>query len=810
MFKNYLTVAIRTLARHKTYTFINVIGLAIGLTCSTLILLYLQHEFSYDRHHSKADRIYQVIRHYHPSEGGPTYSEGTLGPLGPALATEYPEVERGTRLMNRGLLWISHNNNSAIVGSVVVVDEEFFNVFDYPLIEGDHHTGLKNPFSAFVTQEYATKLFGDTNPVGKTIWIKGKWFDNEYTITGLLKDIPKTSMPHLRGDVITHTIPFSGISDPELFEDLIWERWHGANFRPVHTYILLKPNALLSELERKLPEFEQRHLDEDVASANDYILAPLTHLYLHAQPEMNLYTSPRIIVQVGDIRTCYTFGIVGVFIVLIACINFMNLSTARSARRMREVGMRKAVGAKRIQIIVQFLGESVLIALLALILSLGLTELSLPLLNGYLNLELALSGTLLPMLFVLAIVVGVLAGSYPAFFLSSFPPSAVLKVVHNTKSGQAVIRKGLVVVQFAISMVLMIGTLVIVQQADYMRFTNMGFNKDALITTGLVTENVESIKSQFLQHTGVKSVTKMSTPIGVERTNDVIDVRVNGMDTHSRLYYFISDPDFLNTFEIPLLSGRNIALQDGVIHPAEKGIKQVLLNQTAAQTLGVKPGDIFYHVRAAVSYEVVGIFRDFHRASLHHAINPLMVFYVPDWGQNRITVRVDMQNLPGVLTHMEKVWKTFHPGRPFEFSFMDDAIGQLYRAEQKQSQMLAMSSGLAIVITCLGLLGLIAYTAEVRTKEIGVRKVLGATEMSIVSLLAKEFLVLVALASVLAWPVAFYTMNGWLENFAYRIDLSPVYFIASTGVALVITLITIAYQALKAARANPVEALRYE
>jgi putative ABC transport system permease protein len=665
------------------------------------------------------------------------------------------------------------------------------------------------PFSAFVTQEYATKLFGNTNPFGKTIWLKKKWVDNEYTITGILKNIPQTSIPDLQPDIITTTFPFLGWTDP----NYAWEVWHSRPNRLPQTYVLLKPNAVPSELEQKLPDFAQRHLEEEVAKTNNYILTPLTHIYLHAQPEMNLYTNESTRGLLGNIQTCYTFGIIGIFIVLVACINFMNLSTARSSRRMREVGMRKVVGAKRTQIILQFLGESVLIAMLALILALGLTELSLPFFNSYLNRQLALSLSLIPVIFTLAVGVGILAGSYPAFYLSSFRPSAVLKVMRNTKGGQATIRKGLVVVQFAISMILLTGTLVIFQQAAYMRSANMGFNKDALIKTGLVIENAEAMKSQFLQHAGVKHVTKTHLPLGTEPANEAIEVNTKEGDTTTRLNFLHVDPDFLKTFEIPLLEGRDLTLQDWI--PRDMGEEgkplRILLNQTAAQMLGAKPNDLLYSTVGPFTYEVVGIFSDFHRTSLQHAIAPLFVRLLrPNHKQNFIATRVNMQNLPDVLAHLEKVWKTFNPNRPFEFAFMNDAIDQFYRAEQKQSQMFALSSGLAILIACLGLLGLIAYTAEVRTKEIGIRKVLGATEMSIVSLLTKEFLVLVGFASLLAWPIAYYTMSEWLQNFAYRIELSPSYFIASTGVALVITLITIAYQAMKAARANPIEALRYE
>ena len=519
MFKNYLTVAIRNLSRHKAYTFINVIGLAIGLTCSTLILLYIQHEFSYDRHHSKADRIYRVVTAQHPPGGEVWYAPGGPFQLASTLAEDYPEIERATGFIHRPHVNVGIEGRESLIGGVMVADDEFFNVFDFPLIQGDAQTGLQNLFSIFITQTFARRLFDQDDPIGKTITLKSKFFDDMYMITGILQDIPETSIATLRPHLITQTLPRSLASYRQLFEQA--GRWSLKGF--MITYVLLKSGVSAAGLEQKLPDYVQRYLGEERAQDTHFELMPLIKLHLHGKQKYGFLRLH------GNINTVYTFGLIGIFMVVVACINFMNLSTARSARRMREVGMRKVVGAKRAQLVYQFLGESVLLSFLSLVFALGFTELTLPMLNGYLNINLSLQPAFLPTLFGLAVGVGLLAGSYPAIFLSSFRPAAVLKVARNLRGGHAYIRK-----------------------------------------------------------------------------------------------------------------------------------------------------------------------------------------------------------------------------------------------------------------------------------------VLGATEVSIVSLLTKEFLLLVGLASVLAYPVAYYTMGGWLENFAYRIELSPAYFIASTGVALVITLVTIAYQALKAARANPVEALRYE
>ncbi|MBT3603081.1 MAG: FtsX-like permease family protein [Candidatus Latescibacteria bacterium] len=799
MFKNYLIVAIRTLARHKAYTFINVIGLAIGLTCSTLIMLYLQYEFSYDRHHSKADRIHRVIAERRLSNGNLSYPFGVQGPIASALAGDFPEIERTTRFYRRPVD-IRIDGKDLLKAQVGVVDAEFFNIFDYPLVKGNVQTGLQTPFSAFITQTLAYKLFGNEDPIGQEILIQSKLFDHIYTITGILKDMPKTTTDELAPELITATFsPQESTPYPQFVED-IQNDW---NVYYAFTYILLKPTASVATLKEKMPDFEKRYLGDETAQKVQYKMMPLTQLHLHGRD----YGVWRV---TGDIQVCYAFGLIGILIVFVACINFMNLSTARSARRMREVGMRKAVGAKRIQLIYQFLGESILLSALALILALGLTELTLPLLNGFMDIQLSLRADLLPVLLVLAIGVGLLAGSYPALFLSSFKPTAALKSAPNTKGGHVFVRKGLVVIQFAISMVLIAATIIVFRQTEYMRTANLGFKSDALVEMrGLwgVKTQAEAMKLQFLQHAGVQNVTSMSRLVGRESNVDRQFVSVDGLENPIGVHYSLTDHDFLSTYQVPLLLGRNFRPGDYVVWEPTNAFK-TLLNETAAKQLNVQVGDRIEFT--GVSHEVLGVFKDFHNRSLHESIRPFMLICSRSDTQVYMTLRINTHNLPDVMAHLETVWKKFNPDRPSQFVFVNASFDQKYQSEIRLQKLYAICSGLAITIACLGLLGLIAYTAEVRTKEIGVRKVLGATEVSIVSLLAKEFMVLVALASVLAWPVAYYMMGGWLENFAYRIDLRPAYFIASTCVALVITLITIAYQALKAARANPVEALRYE
>ena len=809
MFKNYLTVAIRNLMRHKAYSLINVFGLAVGMTCAILILLFIQHEFSYDRHHEKVDRIYKVLRQKQRPDGEIYYAAGTSGPVAPTMQQEFPEVERATRFINRPM-WIYHKDQG-FTERAIIADEEFLNVFDYELVEGSL-ADLQKPYAAFVTQRLAKKLFGDAEPIGKVVSVSYKWLNGDFTIAGILKDVPETSVWELECDFLTMTMPPA--QEGFNWKERLWGHWSiESNFHPMRTYLLLKPTASETTLAQKLPDFALRYLKE-MSKKEGFALVPLNRLYLYGKHEFNGLTAPSDGKPLGDYRRSYTFGVIGLFVLVIACINFMNLATARSARRAREVGMRKVVGAYRGQIIGQFMGESVLLALVALVLATGMSEVLLPIVNGYLGFEMEIDGWLLVQLLVLALVVGLFAGSYPALFLSSFRPTVVLKGTRTTAGGHGLVRKGLVVMQFAISIVLIVGTWVAFQQIEYMRNTDIGFEREARIIMPLMKQDrslrwqAEKVKQQVLTHAGILGATTSLFPPGEENNIDMRQISVPGLAEPLDVHIIFVDEDFVDVYGIQILEGRSLLTSDKpVLSENQWTNNNILFNESAAKLMGdIQAGDSVF--LEGFPAKVVGIFKDFHNRSLHHEIRPLMLipFSTPDY----ITVKFNAKNLPAVMAHLESVWKTFLPDRPFEYQFLDDYLDTFYQTDLKLRQLYAACTGLAIVIACLGLLGLIAYTAEVRTKEIGVRKVLGATEMNLVGLLTREFLVLVGVASLLAWPVAWWIMRGWLANFAYRIDLSPVYFIASTLVALVITLVTIGYQALKAARTNPVDALRNE
>lgn len=809
MFKNYLMVAVRNLMRHRVYSLINVFGLAVGMACCILILLFIRHEFSYDRHHEKVDRIYKVLRQKQRPDGEIYYSAGTLGPVAPTMQQEFPEVERATRFINRPM-WI-HHEDQGFTERAIIADREFVNIFDYDLVEGAV-ADLQKPYAAFVTQRLAKKLFGSADPIGKVVSVSYKWLKGDFTIAGILEDVPETSVWELECDFLTLTMPLS--QEGFNWKERLWEHWSiESNLHPMRTYLLLKPKASVTTLAQKLPDFALRYL-KALSKTESYVLTPLNRFHLYGKHEFNGLVAPGDGKPLGDYRRSYIFGVIGFFVLVIACINFMNLATARSARRAREVGMRKVVGAYRGQIIGQFMGESVLLSLVALVLAIGMSEILLPIVNGYLGFDLMIDGWFLGQFLGLALVVGVFAGSYPALFLSSFRPTVVLKSTRTTAGGHGLVRKGLVVIQFAISIVLIVGTLVAFRQIEYMRNTDIGFEREARLIMPLMKQDrslrwqAEKVKQQVLTHSGILGATTSLFPPGEENNIDVRQVSAPGLAEPMDVHIIFTDEDFIDVYGIQILEGRSLLASDKpVLSDNQWSNVHILFNESAAKLMGnIQAGDDV--LLEGFPAKVAGIFKDFHNRSLHHEIRPLMLipFSTPDY----ITVKFNAGNLPDVMAHLESVWKTFLPDRPFEYQFLDDYLDTFYQTELKLRQLYAACTGLAIVIACLGLLGLIAYTAEVRTKEIGVRKVLGATEMNLVGLLTREFLILVGVASVLAWPMAWFLMEDWLENFAYHIDLNPLYFVGSTLLALVITLVTIGYQALKAARINPIDALRYE
>ena len=800
MFRNYLTVAVRNLLRHKVYSLINILGLAIGLTCCILILLYVQDDLSYDRHHEKADRIYRVIREIHMKGTDPSYSVGTLGPLAAALQDDFPEIQHAVRAHNRGT-WISYGDKG-FFQSHRVADASILDVFTLPLIKGDPQTVLKDPYSILLTEQMAQKYFGDEGAIGKVVNVEDKYFGGDYTITGILQDIPRNS--HFYFDCLSSTVT------PSSFMQDTWVIWHQASYRPVQTYLLLHEGHAPAELERKFPDFVERHMGAEVRAHMTYSLQPLTRIYLYSNVD---YGIP----WYGGITYVYLFSSIAFFILLIACINFMNLATARSANRAQEVGMRKVVGTHRVQLIGQFLGESILLSFLALLLAVVLVGLVLPAFNDLagkpLSLNMDNSGLMLLGLPVIGLLVGLLAGSYPAFLLSAFQPVEVLKGTLKIGSKSTWLRRGLVVFQFSISIFLIIGTMIVYNQMEYIRNRKMGFAKEQIVVMNILWQDqsliqrYEIVKNEFLQHPNVLKATASLSLIGIWGSYDTFRLE-DAPGEEWRMLTLVVDEDFLETYEMKLIAGRN--LPEGTVSDSSQAF---ILNETAVKKLGWtdpigKPLELETN-KGIFRGNVIGVVKDFHTASLREEIAPTVLYkYQPlfRW----ISLKISSDNIPATMDFLKKKWKRLIPQRPFRSSFLDDDLDGMYRTEMRLSQIFRIFSLLAIFIACLGLLGLTSFTTQQRTKEIGIRKVLGASVSSIVLLLSKEFVKLVAVANIIAWPVAYYIMKNWLQDFAYRIDIGIETFVLGGVLALLIALITVGYQAVKAATANPVDALRYE
>lgn len=816
MFKNYLTIAIRNLTRHKIYSVINIAGLAIGMACCVIILLYVQHELSYDQFHQNTDRIYRVLRETRSNNGTPTIQAGTSGPLGPTLAEEFPEIESAVRMSGYGdFTWMRYQNkqHNHPLKSCLLVDTNMLDMFHFPLIYGNKETALKNPQSLVITQTVARLYFNDDDPTGRVVTIQSPWARGDFTITGVI-DLPETSALQFNMLVSENT----GTPDGWLRD--LWKNWKGTyRLRPIQTFIKLREGEDPKTLEAKLPTFMAQHMGQEVEAYNTYHLQPFSRIHLYNNIDyshLNFdFSSEFLQFQYGNIQNVYLFAAIAFLVLAIACVNFMNLSTARSTNRAREVGVRKAAGAHRLQLMQQFLSESMLLAFMAFILAIVLVILILPYFNAFLDIHMSPHENLsvAASIFGCMIFAGLLAGIYPAFFLSAFNPIDVLK--GRLTSGQqrgSHLREGLVVFQFAISILLIIGTATIYRQLNYLQTKDLGFNKEHLVTlpifridrmkktdyNTLLAARYQTVKDAFLAHPNVKHATvhrmEMGTDGGVLR-----EVNLENGQVHQALMQE-SDADYLKTFEIKMVTGTPFVGDHRQTNQA-----LFILNETAAKQFGLSD-PIGKRVGAGT---VVGIMKDFHGRPLHEKIRPMIVRNLTRF-LNYLTLRVDKNHLPETMAFLEKTWKQFLPDQPFEYAFVDERLNSIYKFEMKVGQLAGIFSLLAIFVACLGLLGLASFSATQRTKEIGVRKVLGASTSHIVLLLSKDFVKWVLIANLLAWPTAYFVVQSWLNNFAYQVPLEIWVFALSSIIACIIALSTIGFQAIRAANTNPIEALRDE
>ena len=815
MWRNYLKIAVRNLLRQKLYSLINVSGLAIGMACCVLIMLYIEDEFSYDRYHENADQIYKVLRETSGIGGDRSFSSSTSGALGPSLHGEFSEVQAAVRIWNTwGGVWLNYGDK-VFRQAFCLADANILDVFTFPLVKGDPETALQDPFSVLITEEMAQKFFGGRDPIGKIITVENRHLGGDYTVTGILRDIPPNSSPSWQTGLQFDFLTSTAVVSREIVRQP-WEGWNrGSSWSPIKTYVKLPKGYSPEVLERKLPDFMARYLGAEVAERNRYRLQALTRIHLYSNVD---FGRPGM----GGITFVYLLGAIAFFILLIASINFMNLATARYTTRAKEVSMRKVAGAHWLQLVQQFLGESILLAFLALLLAMGSVELVLPAFNDIVNKNLSLFANLrapvLLGLFGFTILVGLMAGSYPAFFLSSLKPVAALKGALRIGSKGLWFRKGLVVFQFSISILIIIGAVVVDRQVDYIHYKNLGFQKDHILLLpvfyqaretqaapeGSLSEDYNLVKQTFLQHPNVLKASASATygTAGGWQTGMVRPEGHNG--SGFRMPVLGVDEDFLDTYEIELLAGRHFSK-----NITSDLIESFMLNETAAKQFGWTDPigkQLEWENRVGT---VIGVVKDFHHQSLRQEIGPIALCMSPSrFGY--ISLKIRSENIPATMVFLEKTWKRFIPNRPLDARFIVDNVDGRYGAEVRFSQISGIFSLLAIFISCLGLFGLVSFNVEQRTREIGVRKTLGASVSRIVFMLTQESVKWVLAANVVAWPVAYYAMSKWLQGFAYRISLDVWIFLLGGAMALVIALATVSYQAFRAAMANPVDALRYE
>jgi len=794
MLKNHFKIALRNIWRHRGFSLINIIGLSVGITACFFIFIYVTFELSYDKFHTKADRIYRIVTDIKtPSE---TINTGvTSWAFAPNIKTDFPEVEAFVRISGGSFL-IRKGNVKFQEERSLFADSTFFKVFSFKLLKGDPKTALTAQASVVFTQSAAKKYFGDKDPVGQTVLITGDAIP--VTVTGLMEDFPENSQ--IKADML---ISMSFLT--QRFNKGIDDQWgnYGAT-----SYLLLKPGTDAKALEKKLPAFIQKRNGPGEKAGQMFatlFLEQLKDVYLH---------STRGGRESGSISNVYVFSIVAIFILLIACINFINLTTARSVERAKEVGIRKVVGAMKGELAAQFIGESVVLCLIAFVITVILSVLLLPLFNQLAGKTVSpgifSTPSYILSLFGISVAIGFLAGIYPAMVLSSFRPVSVLKGRFSTGSKGSLLRKVLVVAQFSISIALIIGTIIVYNQMDFMRNRDLGFTKDQVIVMDSNGDPGKDIFKQSLTSLqGVKSTSLSSSIPGggnpgaySQIENKSGDLQIANLDL-----YFV-DFDFIKQFKIKMVAGRPFSREFMLTDTSQS----MLLNEEAVKLFGYSSPEQAIGRRFKQwgrEGKIIGVMKDFHFRSLQEKIKPLSM-RVELNNLNLVSAKVSADNLQGTLSAIESKWKQYIPNRPFSYFFLDEFFGRQYRAEERFGKLFFNFSILAIAISCLGLLGLASYSTYQRTREIGIRKVLGASTPGIVNMLSKDFMKLVIISFLIASPVAWYFMYQWLKGFAYRIDIQWWVFIFSGVLAVVIALVTISFQAIKAAIANPVKSLRSE
>jgi putative ABC transport system permease protein len=811
MLRNYLLIALRNIIRDKVFSAINIVGLAVGITCFLALFLFVQDELTFDQLDSAVDsnQIYRVYNKIAVNGSEETNSK-TAQVLGPILQQNYPEVKTYTRIGYFGPRAFKSNDKLFRSGSIYAVDSTFFKIFALQFIEGDPATALVEPNSIVLTETAAKRIFGNESPVGKLLPTES---GQNFKVTALVKDFSRKSQ--FRCDYLESLSTYK-----------VNENWLTNSFT---TYLVLQPGTDVADFEKKLQKVVVDNVGPEIqkllgvpihqffgnGATYSFHLQPFSSVYLYSQRHYGIELNTEWKdMHTSDITYTYMYSAIAIFILILAVINFMNLSTAKSGRRAREVGVRKTFGSARSLLIFQFIGEAILTSSIAMVLAIFLLTLLLPSFNNLLEKDLTLliinKYWTAPILIGFSILVGVLAGSYPAFYLSSFVPAKVLKGDRQA-SRKSMLRNGLVIFQFGISICLLIGTFVVRKQLDFVQNKNLGFNKEHLVSinnTGLLGDHMEAFREELLKNANIVSATNSSRMFST------------GIPGHGFLFnkktgtdpvlcqYIIADYDFLKTFQVHLEQGRFFSRE----FPAD--VDAVVVNEAAVATFATDDviGKDLVSLDASDNghvFKIIGVVKDFNYESLHTKVRPLVLHLKRESpAANIFTVRIASDDMSNTIRYISDKWKEIAPGEAMSYNFVDANLAHLYVAEQKTNVASLIFSSVAIFIACIGLFGLAAFVAEQRTKEIGIRKVLGATSRQVVLLLSREFAVWVLISNIIAWPVAWYVMNGWLENFAFHTEMSVSYFLIAGIVTFLIAAFTVGFHAVKAAQANPVASMK--
>ncbi len=818
MLKNYLKIALRNIGRHKGYSFINIAGLAIGMAVCILILMFVRNELSYDTHHEHKDRIFRIERRWFAADGSVRGALCSVAPsFIPLLEEEFPEMEHVVRMYGSGDTLITFGENNFVEERLYFAERDIFEVFTIPMIEGNPQTALNNPNCLVLSESMARKYFGDEAPMGKVMKVGSSRED--YQVTGVMKDVPQSS--HLHFDFLASFITFKGRFP--YYKDGSDYFFGSSNFSDnvTYTYMRLAAGADSRAVAARFPGFIDRHLPTYESESGDIIHASQwNNLVLRKVTDIHLYSHTHNELEPNsDIRYVKLFTLVALFILIIACINFMNLSTARAVKRAREVGLRKVVGANRRLLTAQFIGESLLIALMAMALALALVSILLPYFSAFsgheLRFGLLMNSVGIIILVSVFLITGLGAGLYPAVYLSAYKPATILRGELTRGSRGAIMRKVMVVFQFAISAALIISVGVVFKQMRFLKNANLGFQRENIVlipSDRVVLQNWQEIKSELLKNPRILAATlSKRAPSGRLLDAPGFRAEINGEmeDGSFSMPHNRVEHDFFKTYGMKIIAGRDFSID----FPTDEN-EAFILNETAVRRLGLEsPEDAVglpMETRAPnLRGRVIGVVADFNYESMHHKIVPMLT-YIRLEQTNTVSLRIAAGNIKETIAYVQGIWERFHPGYPVSYSFLDDRLNALYRNEARMMEMCGYFSILAIFIACLGLFGLASYTTEQRTREIGVRKVMGATVSKIIILLSREFAKWVLIANIIAWPVAYFAMNKWLDNFAYRINIGWIAFLLTAVLTSMIALLTVSYQSIKAAVANPADSLRYE